>query len=267
MQAGREARFLPPLLKHFGDKPLDEINQAAIDGAAEALYPDAPGATRNRQVYSPISAVLRHAGVVIELKRPKGSRGQNRLHWFKPEDAGKFLNGAYEVSDRFGALCTFLLYTGCRLSEGLNLRPEDVWLQERYAYVRKTKNGEPRPVHLTPDALAALANLKWGKPRVFGMTKCGRIYTWFSEAEKHSGIAVPEGIAFHIFRHTYGAWMRRYGGLDTSALVETGAWKSRQSAAVYEHVDASEEAKKADALPMRLAKVTSASDLLAPIPT
>jgi hypothetical protein len=43
--------------------------------------------------------------------------------------------------------------------------------------------------------------------------------------------------------------MRRYGGLDTSGLVATGAWKSRQAAAVYEHVEASEEAQKSDMLP------------------
>jgi hypothetical protein len=107
MQAGGEKRFLVPLLTHFGDTQLDQIDQAAIDNAAATIYPDASSATRNRQVYSPISAVLRHAGVVIELKRPKGSRGKNRLHWFKPEDAGKFLNGAYEVSDRFGLSAPF----------------------------------------------------------------------------------------------------------------------------------------------------------------
>jgi integrase len=57
-------------------------------------------------------------------------------------------------------------------------------------------------------------------------------------------------VAFHVFRHTWGAWMRRYGGLDTSGLVETGAWRSRQAAAVYEHAVQSEEARKADALPI-----------------
>jgi hypothetical protein len=43
--------------------------------------------------------------------------------------------------------------------------------------------------------------------------------------------------------------MRRYAGLDTSGLVETGAWRDRTSAARYEHLDSTEEAKKADLLP------------------
>ena len=66
-----------------------------------------------------------------------------------------------------------------------------------------------------------------------------------------ANIAIPDRVAFHCFRHTYGAWMRRYAGSDTAGLVGTGAWKSRQAAAVYEHVEVSEEAKKAAMLPVR----------------
>ena len=62
-------------------------------------------------------------------------------------------------------------------------------------------------------------------------------------------VTIPDRVAFHIFRHTYGSWMRRYGGLDTSGLVATGAWKSREAARIYEHVETSEEARKADLLP------------------
>jgi integrase len=72
-----------------------------------------------------------------------------------------------------------------------------------------------------------------------------------------AGVKIPPRVAFHIFRHTYGAWMRRHGKLDTSGLVGTGAWKSRQAAAVYEHVETSEEARKADLLPIRAPDVRS----------
>ncbi|MBV9199291.1 MAG: hypothetical protein JOY83_06045 [Alphaproteobacteria bacterium] len=44
--------------------------------------------------------------------------------------------------------------------------------------------------------------------------------------------------------------MRRYGGLDTSGLVGTGAWKDAAGARVYEHVVQSEEGRKADLLPV-----------------
>jgi hypothetical protein len=50
-------------------------------------------------------------------------------------------------------------------------------------------------------------------------------------------------------------------GADTSALTATGLWKSRNAAAVYEHVDVSEEARKADLLPTRAASVRKAKNL------
>jgi hypothetical protein len=50
LRANGEARFLAPLLKHFGDTPLEDITQDKIDGAAAFLYPGATAATRNRQL-------------------------------------------------------------------------------------------------------------------------------------------------------------------------------------------------------------------------
>jgi integrase len=250
MKGGGERRFLPPLLLRFGETPLTAIDQKTVDEAAVALYPTATPATRNRQVYSPVSAVLKIGGVEKPLKRPKGARGAIRLHWLSPEEAFALLAAADAQRPRFGTLLTFLLYTGCRLTEALSLTPADLNLAESFAFIRETKNGSPRPVHLPPSVVAALAGLDTSA-RVFGWHKSGRLYTWLDEAATESGVIIPPGIAFHIFRHTYGAWQRRYGKLDTSGLVATGAWKSRQAAAVYEHADVTESAKRADLFPTR----------------
>src|SRR4029077_13308787 len=56
-------------------------------------------------------------------------------------------------------------------------------------------------------------------------------------------------VNFHTFCHTYGTWMRRYGGLDVRGLVGTGRWDSMQSAERYAHVVANEEAMAARFLP------------------
>jgi integrase len=250
MKSGGEARFMEPLLLHFGETPLPAIDQQAIDAAAVSLYPNASPATRNRQVYSPVSAVLKAGGVTMPIKRPKGARGAVRLHWLRPDEAMRLLDAADAANPRLGALLTFLLYTGCRLNEALRLTPADLHLAEAFAYVRETKNGNPRPVHLPPSVVAALANLDTNK-QVFGWHKSGRLYAWLDAAAKTAGVTIPPGIAFHIFRHTYGAWQRRYGKLDTSGLVATGAWKSRQAAAVYEHADVTESAMRADLFPSR----------------
>jgi hypothetical protein len=61
MEAGGERRYVRPLIKHFGNKPIPEIDQVAIDAAAVALYPDGAPDYRNRAVYTPMSAILHHA--------------------------------------------------------------------------------------------------------------------------------------------------------------------------------------------------------------
>jgi integrase len=133
MQAGGDRRFLAPLIKHFGTSPLASIGQAEIDAAALALYPRASPATRNRQVYAVASVVIRRAGVALALKRPKGSQGAPRTDFLAPDAAFSLLDAAAAVGADFGALCTFLLYTGARLSEALALRCDDVDLARQSA--------------------------------------------------------------------------------------------------------------------------------------
>lgn len=248
-----EGRFVLKLAEHFGDMPLTRIDQAAVDEAAIELYPHATPATRNRQVYSPVSAILKLAGITERFKRPKGSRGQSRLFFLTPDQATRLISAATDIDAEFGLFLTFLTYTGCRLSEGLAAEIINLDLQEARLYVAKTKNEAPRLVHLPPVLVAALATHPRGldrKGKLFRFSKNGRLYTWLGKAAKAAEVAIPERVAFHVFRHTWGAWMRRYGGLDTTGLVETGAWKSRQAAAVYEHAIQSEEARKADRLPV-----------------
>lgn len=244
---------MTPVVEHFGARPLRKIDQAAIDLAAAAIYPNASPATRNRQVYTPISAVLKRAGTPLELKRPKGAQGNAVKGWLWPEQAGRLFEEAHKIDAEFGALLILLCYTGLRLSEALNLTWNDVRLADGYAFVPDTKNNEPRAVFLPPVAVAALGNRagdgNGNRGRVFRFRKSGHLYQLLRASAARAGVDLPERSAFHIFRHTYGTWMRRYAGLDARGLVATGAWKDRKSADRYAHADVTEEAAKASLLP------------------
>lgn len=249
VHADKERRFLAPLLSYFGEKSLNEIGQAEIDAAAVALYPNATAATRNRQVYSPMSAILRHAGVPLVLRRPKGSAGTPRTDFLTPSQAFALIEAAEQQSAEFGALIKFLLYTGVRLSEALRLKWDSVDLPRAIATIGRTKNGKPITVHLPPVVIAALANLSRREGSVFRLTKSGRLYTLMALAERGAKLQLPDRSAFHILRHTHATWRRLYAQQDTAALVGTGLWASRSAAAIYEHLDASVESRKADMLP------------------
>lgn len=255
LDAGGDRRPIAKLIAHFGKTPIEQIGQAEIDAAAAVLFPDRSAATRNREVYTPVVAVLRRAGMKPEIKRPDASRGREINEWLWPEDAAKLLNAADEIDKEFGLLCLFLLSTGLRLSEATtHLTCDRLRLSEGSAFIPTTKNGEPRTVFLPPTLVAALANhprgLERGRERVFRWRKSGRLYNMLDAAAAKAGIVMPERAAFHLFRHTYGTWMRRYAGLDVKGLVDTGAWKSAQSAARYAHAVPTEDAQRAALLPL-----------------
>lgn len=256
LRAGGSGRPIKKLIQHapLASLPVTQVTQAAIDAAASALFPDATNATRNREVYTPVSAVLKHAGIDFRIRRPKGSRGRELTGFLWPEEAERLLAAAAKIDAEFGLLCLFLLFTGLRLREGtLRFTCDRLRLAESYAFIPTTKNGEPRPVFIPPQVVAALANhprgLDRGAERVFRFHPGGRLYGMLYAAAEAAQVTLPDREAFHLFRHTYGAWMRRYAGSDTSGLVATGAWKSRQSAARYEHTVVSEEAQKSALLP------------------
>lgn len=272
MKAGGERKYIAPIIEKWRTTKLSEIDQTLIDTTADELYPNAPASTKNRQFYTPVSAILKRAGRNEEVKRPIGWRGKSSQSWLEPEQAFPLIANCYKVDEEFGLFCLTLCYTGERLSEPLKARLRNLNLGQSMLYIPDTKNGDPRPVHLPPVVVEAFRNMRprpvltasrssdhAGIPflerpldaRIFRFHPGGYLRDMLKEAMRMTGLSFPkrEG-GFHIFCHTYGTWMTRYGSLDTEALVRTKRWKSTESAARYAHTVASSEARMADVLPV-----------------
>jgi hypothetical protein len=243
MKAGGDRRPLTPLLSHFGETPLARINQTAIDSAALTLFPDVTPATRNREVYTLVSAILKHAGQEFEVRRPKGSRGRVITKWLWPEQAFRIFAAARSIDPEFAILLEQLL-------------------SESFVFLGNTKNGEARPVHLPPFAVASLANHPRGLDRkglletacriACGLPRPARVK--FGNRELRP-VYELDWVNFHTFCHTWATWMRRYAGLDDKGLVATGRWKDIASASRYCHTVVSEESRRADRLPTPMEKL------------
>jgi integrase len=82
------------------------------------------------------------------------------------------------------------------------------------------------------------------------ISKSGHLYSLLKATAFRAGVDLPERSAFHIFRHTYMTWMRRYAGLDELGLLNLGTHKDRKSVGRYTHVVVSEEARRAALLPV-----------------
>jgi len=255
MEKGKERRFMEPLLRHFGDLPIDQIDQRAIDEAAIAIYPNASNDTRNRQVYTPMSAVLKSAGLRFDIQRPGLSAGVTR--WITHEEAARLIAAC---SPHLRPLVMFLLLTGARAGEALWLDWHCVDLANANVSFLNTKNGESRGVPLHRDLVAELASLPHREGEVFrrpdgkpyerprgdsDRSAGSRIKTAFQGAVKRAGLT---NFRVHDCRHTFATWhFAEHRNLI--ALKELGGWKQISMVQRYAHVNSKTYLESINALP------------------
>jgi integrase len=277
MNAGGERKYLETILEMKGehalqDRLLTDIDQLAIDNAAVSLYPNVSAATRNRQFYTPATAVLRHGGIEKRFKRPKNWRGNKSTSWLEPEQAFRLFREADRIEPEFGLFLRVLTYTGMRLNDALGVRVGQCNLKLGFIYLPKTKNSEPRAVFLPETLVSAFEKQppsrarqvdvnqvdtpiaflnRHDRAKLFRFHAGGRLRNMLKEAMERAGLSFPrrEG-GFHLFCHTYGTWMHRYGGLDNFGLTRTDRWKDPRSADRYRHTYLSEESRRAALLPV-----------------
>jgi integrase len=265
MEAGKRARCVSRLIKHFGETPLAEIDQAAVDAAAIALHPGRTAGTRNACVYTPVSAILHHAGVEMKLRRPKGAKGRVVTDWLQQVDAFGIIRSAEGFDAELATLLKFLLYTGVRLGAALNLQREDVRLEDGAAWVRHQKGQPATDVRLREDLRDALAAhlASHDNRRVFRFHQGGHLKHQLTRAKlAYLGLECPTRrpvgwrvpphrlawANFHSFRHTWATWMRQAGS-DVQGLIATGNWRDARSAARYAHAVPRDEWARVEKLP------------------
>jgi len=259
IQTGGSPRYVAALVKHFEGKAWREIDQGAIDRAAVALRPAASPATRNRCVYTPVAAILRHQGAALRIRRPPGAKGKARTDYLNPDDAFRIIEAAETFDGEFALLLRSLLYMGCRLGEALALEWPDI--HNGMAYIRTSKNDDPRTVRLREDLVGDLERRRKPAGAVFDFRYGGQLKVYLKRATCLAcGVAPPSRnepspphrlrwVNFHTWRHTWASWMRQYGGTDVQGLVATGNWRDAGSAARYAHVKARDVWELVEKLP------------------
>lgn len=281
MNAGGEARYVAKLIDHFGETPIGNIGQTEIDNAASDILPAASAATRNREIHTPMAAILHRAGVEKKIKRPIGWRGKKSTAWLEKDQAFAVFDAAYAIDPEFGLLCKTLCYTGMRISEALGIHLSQVNLAEGKIYLPETKNGDARSVYLPQHLIVDFANQpprklavrsQGGGPQhedvdvpfmerpptryLFRFHRGGALRDMLKQTFKNCGLTfAPREGGFHLFCHTYGTWMSNYAELDNYALTRTKRWKSPEMAERYTHTKPSAEAMKAEMLPAPERKV------------
>ena len=204
MESGGERRFVAPLLRYFGDMPIDQIDQQAINCAATAIYPDGAPATRNRQVYSPVSAILKFAGVKWPVHRPEPPEGVVR--WLTRDEASRLI-----------AACS------------KNGKPRGVPLHRELVAELANLPHREGEVFRRPDGRP------YERPRDdYDLSAGSKIRTAFQGAVKRAGII--EKFRVHDCRHTWATW-HYAANYDLIALQTLGGWLTLAMVTRYAHAN------------------------------
>jgi len=278
LDLGGEARYLAPLVERWGTWRLAAITPLEIARAGRELYPNSAASTLDRQLYTPVIAVLRDAAraklcPAPAIKRPKVEhrpvrpsddatldaimRAEGTLK-FKPGSRGAARRDAART--RLRALLLMMTLTGCRVSEAINVMRRDVRLDAREPDVlfRDTKNGEARRAVLPAELVAALRALPDGAPsdRLLGYASRYSAYQALERAAAAAGVG--HVTPHQVGRHTFAARLLD-AGHTLKVVQEAGGWKGIGIVAQhYGHLERSRvDAAVRDAAATRLTRANT----------
>ena len=236
---GGEARFLPPLIRHFGERTLcRDITDREISEAAAAIYPGRAPSTVHRQCRVPILAVLRHAAG--QRRRPSTDRA--RIRWLTPEEADALIDAA---DDQTRPKIAFLLGSGVRTGELFAARAADVnrasgqvWIAGEQVGAGKTALAArwvwlpPRAWQLIGEAPTdgALFRTPKGAPYRLRANGGGQMQAAFAKARDAAGLG--DDVTPHVLRHTWATWFDAATG-DFGRLMDLGGWAKPATAMRY----------------------------------
>lgn len=171
-------------------------------------------ATINRKMAA-LSKLLRKANKMgdvhslPEFKQQKEKAG--RIRFLDHDEESALFSQIRSHSDLYARFCIFLVDTGARLSEGLDLRWGD--LTDSRATFWVTKSGRSRSVPLTRRATQAISASDRRAPGPFASIDQQRFRTAWHNAKEAVGLGHDKDVVPHILRHTCASRLVQ-GGID-----------------------------------------------------
>jgi integrase len=233
------------LLLAVGDIRLAQVNQEkASELKDKMLRPDAAPGTYTRAIVMPLRAILHRAHEQGWCDPPRivaPRESQGRTLFFLPAEVDRLIAAA---PPHLPPLVIFLVGTGARMSEAIELDWRDVDLLGARANFWRTKSGKRRVALLPPRVVAALANLPHREGPVFRgphgrryvdheRRYGGQIKTAWAGALRRANLN-PEYTP-HDLRHTWASWHYAVHK-DPIRLKEEGGWSSVALVERYAHL-------------------------------
>lgn len=241
----RDKAYLVPIVKKIGRLKVKAITPAHVRRLARELLPDAATDTWQRQVLTPVRAVINNAhelGLCPPIRIRAFDRDerlkQDRLRGTEsrvPKAPGSWpwLRAFMAAADpRDAALAFFMFTTGARLGQSTEMRrATDLDLSGGRVRLPAAKGHPAQWIEILPELVVLIANLRrprnrnaWGLVFYTAAGHASAIYRRWRRACTAAGIAY---IAPHAAgRHGFGTEMIVRQGLDPVTVAQAGRWAS-----------------------------------------
>lgn len=233
-----DAGFLETVVAEIGDTPIVAITPGIVRDLGPKLYPSASTDTWQRQVVSPVRAVINNAHDLGKCA-PIRVRGYTKAERLKQDrERGKASRqpkspGSWEwinafrkaAPPRLGALALFMFTTGARITQSILIDDgDDLDLQNARVFLPEAKGHEAQWIDLIPSVVADLANIRPRNRRLFGYQYRWSVYKPWRKACKDAGI---EYIAPHAAgRHGFGTELIVRQHVDPVTAARAGRWST-----------------------------------------
>lgn len=167
-------------------------------------------ATINRKLVT-LNQLIKHGidrGVVMAMpKIKKGREGEGRVRWLTQVEYDRLISF---MPAPYSSFADFLLYTGCRIGEALELRWQDISDKAITLRWSTTKGARTRSLPIVGKAHNSLTVAKtlvdYGTEKVWAGIDYQQFHSAFTAAKIKAGLNDPE-IVPHTLRHTCASWM------------------------------------------------------------
>jgi len=212
-----EISRLKILIKRWGHLPVEQVDKLAVMALRDDLLKLGRSGETINHYFNTISKLFQMLEGDWDLQIPNPTKGIKRM----PAKQGRTKRVNMKMEKQLLASCSdlsipllsliiqFAIQTGMRRGELMGLKWNDIDLPNRRAYLHTTKNGDPRQVPLTQNALAILQSIRRDdlEDRVFPMSmnvlrsQYERARAYSEVKWNESGINPFNGLRFHDLRH------------------------------------------------------------------
>jgi integrase len=247
------------LIKRWGNLPVEQVNKSAILALRDDLLKTGRSGETINHYFNTISKLfqmlegdwdLEIANPIKGIKRMPPSQGRSKR--VNAELESLLSSGCDQLRlPLLRSIIQFAIQTGMRRGEIMGLTWADIDLPNRKAHLHQTKNGEPRQVPLTRQAMAVLEALSKDEQKVFPMgmdalrSQFERLKAYAKREWNGVGVNPFDDLRFHDLRHEALSRLSD-AGLNVIELSHISGHKTMSMLKRYTHPSHQAICKKLD---------------------